>query len=434
MKKLFSATTALVLCSSVYGQNISVTNGWHLKGATENISNMSVFSSDCVSTVWIYNNGWKAYSADSSTLSAIESSLGTSNIADSINIGKGFWINATGTCTIDTNVEVSNQNVNSIKQITESELDKKTFVFNYTETLTLSFDSGSHEVIINGVDNDTSWSIYDTDIDYNGDSIGFQMDDGFTYIQFNDDNTTANIIKMSGNDPDATVLSESNNISFTSSWTYSASLSNRYINADNGNYHLYLDNGIYFELETGANWFMAMGEYSTDESDPVDKSIVLHDTDGSDLTIKYSSLTQGSNLQFWEDSSSSTITQTFDNFEKDGPFSSATYDGGTSSALEKFNDLSCNADGFLTNPQGHSVQLQNNVYFCHNNGLLYSSTSDQSTPYGIARLIGNKAYFVLDLYKYNSTEEDPGSIQLYTITYGGFDNSAYYTYLPFPPE
>lgn len=103
MKNTLGTCTALiVLGTSMYAQDINVTSGWHLKGASENITNLEVFTSDCVSTVWTYDNGWKAYSSDSSTRSALEATLGSDKILDSINNEDGFWINGKSTCSIDT--------------------------------------------------------------------------------------------------------------------------------------------------------------------------------------------------------------------------------------------------------------------------------------------------------------------------------------------
>ncbi len=107
MRKLSIIASTLLLTSSIYAQDIAMTSNWQLKGATENISNMSVFSENCVNIVWTYDGSWKAYSANPSTLETISSTLGASNIVSSIDIGKGFWVSGNNNCTIDTNIAQS---------------------------------------------------------------------------------------------------------------------------------------------------------------------------------------------------------------------------------------------------------------------------------------------------------------------------------------
>ncbi|MEA1972865.1 MAG: hypothetical protein U9N34_06190 [Candidatus Cloacimonadota bacterium] len=437
MKKLFSGITALALCSSVYGQSISVTDGWQLSGATEDITDLTKFdSSGCVDFVWKYNGSvspaqWNLHIANGQDYNYSGSTI------SSITSGEGFWIKGNSNCTVDT-TQSSSQSNSTLKTITYNELDNKTFIFNDTETLTLAFDETSHTVIIDGIDNNTMWSIHDTNMDSNGDSIGFQMDDGYTYIQFNNDGITANIIKMSGNIPDATILSQSNNLSFTSSWTYNSTLSNRYINADSGNYHLYLDNGIYFEFESGVNWFMAMGEYSTEEGPSVDNSIILHETDGSELTIDYTTLAQGANIQF-EGGSLVTITQSFDNFEKEQQYSHSDTNVGNMTPTEVFSELSCSyIDQHNTSYPDYpilGISLQSNVEFCHNNGYIYK-LNEQTTPYGIYYSKGDTAYFVLDLFKYygnNPAEADKGALSVRKLTVGSNITGIDHVYNPFLP-
>lgn len=109
MKKILSGIVAVSLASTLYGQDIVVSEGWHLKGATDNITNLNVFTKDCIGAIWKYEGGWKAFSADSSIKTTLESSLGENNILSTITKGEGFWINVKSGCskTIDTSAVVS---------------------------------------------------------------------------------------------------------------------------------------------------------------------------------------------------------------------------------------------------------------------------------------------------------------------------------------
>jgi uncharacterized protein (TIGR02145 family) len=127
MNKLISSTIALAVCSSLYGQTIPVANGWQLVGATEDITNMDVFTSDCVNTVWTYDNGWKSYSGDSSMLATLQSLFGESNIITGISKAEGFWINSNNTdgCTVDTNeVDGEDNTTSSGIPVAEYDVDK----------------------------------------------------------------------------------------------------------------------------------------------------------------------------------------------------------------------------------------------------------------------------------------------------------------------
>jgi len=78
-------------------QELSLIKGWSLKGTELNISSMSIFDTSTISSVWTYkDNIWKRYltNSETSTLNKIDS-------------GDGFWINTTGTTTIDMDSEAS---------------------------------------------------------------------------------------------------------------------------------------------------------------------------------------------------------------------------------------------------------------------------------------------------------------------------------------
>lgn len=90
----------ILFLSSLSGQNILIVNGWQLKGAEENINNLSIFTNNCVSSIWTYDTTWKAYSPNSTMLTK----LGTDNIISSINKGDGYWVNGNKNCIIDMNM------------------------------------------------------------------------------------------------------------------------------------------------------------------------------------------------------------------------------------------------------------------------------------------------------------------------------------------
>jgi len=68
-----------------------LSSGWHLLGATENITNMEMF--DDVKYLWIYSDGkWSVYSADENILQIIQSSSFKDSVITHIAKGQGFWV------------------------------------------------------------------------------------------------------------------------------------------------------------------------------------------------------------------------------------------------------------------------------------------------------------------------------------------------------
>ncbi len=108
MKKL-----AILVISGVTffatSQEIEVKEGWNLIGSTEKISNMDSFTSDCVKSIWAYrDNSWSVYHTNKDTSITV-------NQLSSIDIARGFWINAVKNCTIstDTTTDVEHIEVDS---------------------------------------------------------------------------------------------------------------------------------------------------------------------------------------------------------------------------------------------------------------------------------------------------------------------------------
>jgi len=80
-KSLVTIISTLLITNFANAQVIDVKPGWNLLGATENISSLTAFSSDCTASLWTYGDGaWSTYVPGQS-----------SNTLSSIAKGKGFW-------------------------------------------------------------------------------------------------------------------------------------------------------------------------------------------------------------------------------------------------------------------------------------------------------------------------------------------------------
>lgn len=184
MKKIVGSFVCLALCGSLNAQNISVEESkWKLVGATENITNMAVFNASCVNTVWKYDNGWKAYSADSSTLATLKSAIGDSNVASSINMGEGFWINGNNSCTVDTTKAVEST---STYTLASNDVSGKTFTVdgnNNEGWVTFVFNS-------DGTGTETGYN-QDGSLDYATESITWNVSNNKLNITLTSDSSTA---------------------------------------------------------------------------------------------------------------------------------------------------------------------------------------------------------------------------------------------------
>lgn len=86
----------ILLASSLAlnAQVLQIGSGWQILGASENITNMTAFSSDCVSAIYTYQSdstGYKMYKPS-----------GTANQITALNAGDGFWIKGLKSCSVDT--------------------------------------------------------------------------------------------------------------------------------------------------------------------------------------------------------------------------------------------------------------------------------------------------------------------------------------------
>ena len=67
---------------------MKIKSGWQLLGTVEPISSLTIFEERCVNSIFTYKNGkWSEYGFNG------KYSGYDKNIIDTINIGKGFWLN-----------------------------------------------------------------------------------------------------------------------------------------------------------------------------------------------------------------------------------------------------------------------------------------------------------------------------------------------------
>lgn len=87
-----SLITALSLGVSIATAQTITTDqadSWYLLGAVENISDLTVFTPECATTLWTYDGSWSKYEPG-----------GSSNALSAIQQSKGFWLKSRQACTI----------------------------------------------------------------------------------------------------------------------------------------------------------------------------------------------------------------------------------------------------------------------------------------------------------------------------------------------
>jgi len=91
-----------ILCTSLFSQNFTLSNGWQLLGAIEDL-NTSVFDGSCVDFVWGYDNSnpsapqWRVHIANGKSYQ-IPSNIG---LLDVLKRGEGFWVMSSGECDVE---------------------------------------------------------------------------------------------------------------------------------------------------------------------------------------------------------------------------------------------------------------------------------------------------------------------------------------------
>ena len=101
MKKTLVTLAALAI-TSLSAQTIDIVPGWQLLGSLSDINVSQTFNKPCIDIVWKFDNeakSWSAYSPDSSIQNLLYSkNLGLFEIIEK---GKGYWLKAKSSCSID---------------------------------------------------------------------------------------------------------------------------------------------------------------------------------------------------------------------------------------------------------------------------------------------------------------------------------------------
>ena len=99
MKKISVIASILMLLSTLLNADITIKNGWHLLGATQDI-NTSIFDNTCVDYIWEYdstdinNVEWKTHIANEINYNNSITPI------TSLTKGEGYWVKGNGDCTI----------------------------------------------------------------------------------------------------------------------------------------------------------------------------------------------------------------------------------------------------------------------------------------------------------------------------------------------
>ena len=100
-RNLLQIGLTILLSSSLFGFTYEIKDGWQQVGAIQDIDDLSIFNNaGCVDHVWYYDNNntsdpqWKLHIANGNTYNYCGETL------TSLKKGQGFWVKATGECTI----------------------------------------------------------------------------------------------------------------------------------------------------------------------------------------------------------------------------------------------------------------------------------------------------------------------------------------------
>jgi len=100
-RNLLQIGLTILLSSSLFGFTYEIKDGWQQVGAIQDIDDLSIFNNaGCVDHVWYYDNTntadpqWKLHIANGNTYNYCGETL------TSLKKGQGFWVKATGECTI----------------------------------------------------------------------------------------------------------------------------------------------------------------------------------------------------------------------------------------------------------------------------------------------------------------------------------------------
>jgi hypothetical protein len=102
-KILTVAIMALLYKVDLAAYEFNLKNDWNLVGTSENIE-LQAFDKDCITTIWTFDDKWTSYTPNST------------NTISSIAGGKGFWVKANSTCSINTDEVVDDSVIQPAEQ------------------------------------------------------------------------------------------------------------------------------------------------------------------------------------------------------------------------------------------------------------------------------------------------------------------------------
>ena len=173
--------------------------GWQLLGAVEPISSLTIFEERCVNSIFTYKNGkWSEYGFNG------KYSGYDKNIIDTINIGKGFWLNGNDdNCSVNLYDDVepilvmrslnigsfpyAGQNIITSKETFKSVINEFKKLPNYSEEFSLvlekeNIDFEKNNIFLNIFE--FAWCNYQTVINFNN-SI-YRINTNFTRYDCDD--------------------------------------------------------------------------------------------------------------------------------------------------------------------------------------------------------------------------------------------------------
>lgn len=107
LKKLFFVTSILLPFYLLSKDTLKIQKGWNLLGSTQFIQDLNE-TFPFASSLWKYNNGWLASSAQKDTSESLNEQ-GIPSFSE-LKAGEGFWLNTKVTINIDLNSSISPQN------------------------------------------------------------------------------------------------------------------------------------------------------------------------------------------------------------------------------------------------------------------------------------------------------------------------------------
>jgi hypothetical protein len=95
-------TGILLIASTIYAKNITLENGWQIKGSNSAFNSMDGFNKSCIDSVWAYDtasNKFKVYSPNTQITNLINTNSKIENLT-SLQPNEGFWVKNKGNCIV----------------------------------------------------------------------------------------------------------------------------------------------------------------------------------------------------------------------------------------------------------------------------------------------------------------------------------------------